>query len=78
MNPETVEYCQDAGPFGVTEGHIGEWRVVAHNREPIATTDDNDVAYYLADALNAVGSHGPEVWSRKSTKAAPAAAGKKH
>lgn len=54
MNPETIQYCQACGPFAVSEGYIGEWRVIARNRETVTTTDDEDVAYYLADAMNFV------------------------
>ena len=54
MNPLTLDYCREGGPFHVRPNMSIEWdwAVRAANGDTIAVTDDADVAGYLAELLN--------------------------
>ena len=51
MKTETIEYCREAGPFTAITASLPCF-IIGATREVIAEVDDQDVAEYLADALN--------------------------
>lgn len=66
MKTETLDYCRECGPFRAMLASLPCY-VLAADGEAIASSEDDDVAAMIADALNEAGGHGNRSKAQEKT-----------